>query len=117
MKEYIVEFYSKSDGSEPAKEFIESLEAKMIAKILRVIELLEKNGPLVRLPYSEHLGDGIFEIRAKQGTDIARVLYFFVVGKRIVLSNGFVKKTQKTPKQEIERAQKYRIDYERRCSL
>ena len=59
------------------------------------------------MPYSDHLVDGIFEIRAKVGSDIARVLYFFVIGKKIVLTNGFIKKTQKTPKNEIESAKKY----------
>lgn len=63
------------------------------------------------MPYSEHLVDGIFEIRAKVGSDIARVLYFFVIGKKIVLTNGFIKKTQKTPKNEIESAKKYRNDF------
>ena len=58
--------------------------------------------------------DGIFEIRAKQGTDISRVLYFFVVGQKIILTNGFVKKTQKTPTEEIELAKKYRKDYQDR---
>lgn len=63
------------------------------------------------MPYSEHLVDEIFEIRAKVGSDIARVLYFFVIGKKIVLTNGFIKKTQKTPKNEIELAKKYRNDF------
>ncbi len=63
------------------------------------------------MPYSDHLVDGIFEIRAKVGSDIARVLYFFVIGKKIVLTNGFIKKTQKTPKNKIELAKKYRNDF------
>lgn len=117
MENYIVEFYDTMDGQEPAREFMEQLDAKMIAKILRVIDLLERNGPLVRLPYSEYLEDGIFEIRAKQGSDIARVLYFFVMGKKIVLTNGFVKKTQKTPKWELAKAKQYKMDYERRMIL
>lgn len=113
-EEYVAEFYKKEDGTEPAKEFIENLSPKMIAKVLRVIELLEKNGPIVRMPYSEHLEDGIFEIRAKQGSDIVRVLYFFTAGKKIILADGFVKKTNKTPKREIKKAKKFRRDYERR---
>ena len=68
----------------------------------------------MREPYSKALSDGIFEIRAIQGNNITRVLYFFVVGKKIILTNGFVKKTQKTPDGEIELAKKYRDDYERR---
>jgi phage-related protein len=65
-------------------------------------------------PYSKSLEDGIFELRTKLGSDITRVLYFFVIGKKIVLTNGFVKKKQKTPRVEKELAKKYKIDYERR---
>lgn len=53
-------------------------------------------------------------MRAKQGNDISRVLYFFVVGRKIILTNGFVKKTQKTPPREIDRAKRYRADYQKR---
>lgn len=60
------------------------------------------------------LENGIFELRTKQGLDITRILYFFIVGKKAVLTNGFVKKSQKTPKAEKELARKYRADYERR---
>ncbi len=55
--------------------------------------------------------DGIFEIRAKVGSDISRVLYLFVIGRKIVLTNGFVKKTRKTPRNEIELAKKYRNEF------
>lgn len=111
MQEFEIVFYDKPDGTEPAKEFILSLDEKMRAKIIRTIELLEKNGTELRMPYSEHLVDGIFEVRAKIGSDISRVLYFFVIGRKIVLTNGFVKKTQKTPKKEIELAKKYRNEF------
>ncbi len=86
----------------------------MRAKLLRIFDMLVMNGPLVRMPYSRMLGDGIFEIRVNQGSDIIRVLYFFCIGRKIILTNGFVKKTQKTPYSEIDLARKYRADYERR---
>lgn len=54
---------------------------------------------------------GIFELRAKVGTDISRVLYFFYYEGRMVLTHGFIKKTQRTPACEIEKAKKYRRDY------
>lgn len=108
MENFQVEFYTKENGEKPAKEFILSLDTKMRAKLVKLIELLEENGNSLRMPYSEHLEDGIFEIRGKFGTDIARVLYFFYYNKRIILTNGFVKKTQKTPKSELELAKKYR---------
>ncbi len=111
MKEFEIVFYDKPDGSEPAKEFLLSLDKKMRAKIVMLIELLAENGSALREPYSKHLVDGIFELRAKVGSDISRVFYFFVIGKRIVLTNGFIKKTQKTPKSEIELAKKYRNEF------
>lgn len=76
--------------------------------------MIEMNGSLLRGPYSEPLDDGIFELRTKQGSDLTRVLYFFFVGNKAVLTNGFTKKTQKTPKLDIEIAKRYRKDYKRR---
>ena len=114
MENYSVEYYETEDGARPAEDFILSQDKKMQAKLFMSIELLEIKGPELREPYSKPLGDGIFEVRAKQGSDISRVLYFFVVGRKIILTNGFVKKTQKTPLREIERAKRYRADHQRR---
>lgn len=111
MRKYDVDFFIKENGDCPVREFLASLDKKMRAKLLMDIDLLEENGPLLREPYSKHLDDGIFEIRAKQGSDITRVLYFFFVGKKIILTNGFTKKTQKTPQSEIATAKKYRAEY------
>ena len=55
--------------------------------------------------------DGIFELRCKLGSNITRALYFFYVAKRIVVTNGFVKKTQKTPPGEIKLAKDRRKDW------
>lgn len=106
-----VEYYEKEAGTFPAEEFILSLDTKMQAKMFRELELLETFGNELREPHSKPLGDGIYEIRAKVASDITRVLYFFVVNKKIILTNGFVKKTQKTPDNEIALAKKYRKDY------
>lgn len=111
MDKFEIVFYEKSDGTEPAKDFILSLDKKMRAKMLRTIEMLQDNGYELREPYSKSIGDGILELRVKIGTDISRVMYFFVVGRKAILTNGFIKKTQKTPKEEIERAKQYRADF------
>lgn len=58
-------------------EFIFSLDTKMKAKVLRTIDLLENNGPFLREPYSKSLGDGIFELRIKQGNDITEFCISF----------------------------------------
>jgi phage-related protein len=111
---YEIIFYDSEDGRCPVQDFLDSLNPKLLAKTLRTIDLLEHNGPQLREPYSKMLEDGIFELRTKQSSDITRVLYFFFVGGKIVLTNGFVKKSQKTPKAEKELAKKYKADYERR---
>ena len=108
-----VDFYELPDRTEPVREFLNSLDIKMRAKMYREIDLLVINGPELREPHSKHLEDGIFELRAKQSNDISRVLYFFI-GKKAVLTNGFVKKTKKTPKKERKLAKRYRRDYEMR---
>ncbi len=105
-----VEFYD-CGGKEPVKDFILAQDNKMQAKIFHNLELLELYGNALREPYSKHLEDGIFELRSKAGSGITRVLYFFVIGQKIVLTNGFVKKSQKTPKGEIELAKTRRNEY------
>lgn len=109
-----IEFYDAEDGKCPLQEYLDSLEPKLLAKTLRTIDLLENCGTKLRQPYSSPLGDGIFELRTKQGSDITRVLYFFLIGNKAILTNGFTKKTQKTPRSEIDTAKKYKADYERR---
>ena len=74
--------------------------------------LLEEKGTELRLPYSRHLDDGIFELRTIQGKNIIRNLYFFFVGSKIIMTHGFKKKTNKTPPEEIDRAKEYRKVYQ-----
>ena len=111
MKAFQAIFYDKENGSYPAEEFVVSLDKKMRAKMLRAIAALQEHGNELREPYSKHLDDGIFELRAQISSDISRVLYFFIVGKRAILTHGFIKKTQKTPPAEIEKAKAYRKEY------
>lgn len=110
MDEYTIIFYRMDNDKCPVKEFLNSLDTKMQAKVLRMIALLKKHGNDLREPYSKHLGDGIFELRTSQGSNISRVLYFFMVDQTIVLTNGFIKKTQKIPQGEIIKAKRYRED-------
>ena len=103
-----IKFYEDTTGRVPVIEFLDSLDIKMRQKMLRSIQALQDMGISLRMPLSESLDDGIFELRAKTGTNISRVMYFFVVGDRAVLTHGFIKKT---PPREIERAKKIRDDY------
>ena len=109
-----VDYYTLPNGQKPAKDFIDSLEPKMKAKAAASITILEEYGNQLREPYSKPVGDGLFELRIKFATDITRIFYFFFIGNKIVLTNGFVKKTPKTPPGEIKLARKYKADYERR---
>lgn len=94
------------------KFFIEQSE-KVKAKIIWTIELIEE---LERIPeiYLKHIEStvGLYEIRIKLGSDIYRIFCFFEHGKLIILTNGFHKKKQKTPKKEIKRALKIKEAYE-----
>lgn len=109
-----VDFYELPNGGKPIEEFLDSLDPKMRAKALYGISILQEFGNRLREPHSKPMGDGLFELRIKFASDISRIFYFFVVDNKIILTNGFVKKTIKTPKSEIELARKYKADYERR---
>ena len=111
MSKYEIVFYEKTNGEQPVKEFLLKLNTKMRAKMVSTIVILSEHGHELREPYSKHIDEGIFELRAKFGSDITRVLYFFYVDGKIILTNGFIKKTQKTPGEEIAKAKKYRDDY------
>ena len=111
-----IEFYRFENGKAPVEEFLDSLNPKMRNKAVRSLELLEEFGNTLREPNSKAMGDGLFELRIKFSSDITRIFYFFYVANKIVLTNGFVKKTQRTPPTEIELARKYKADYERRHS-
>ena len=111
----IVEFYKTEKGKKPAGDFIKSIEdVKLRAKVVRSLKLLETYGTKLRETDSKPLGDGIFELRTIQGDNIARCLYFFFVGDKAIVTNGFIKKQQKTPPEETDLAKKYKADYERR---
>ena len=108
---YKLEFYESSSGKAPAYDFIVELPPKLQSKMFGTLELLSDLGPEIKSPYSKHLDAGIFELRCQFGSDAIRVLYFFHGEKIVVLTNGFHKKTQKTPSREIERAKRARKDY------
>ena len=111
MTEFTVIAYEKEDGESPVEDFINALDVKMRAKMYGLLSILQEKGYSLRGPYSKHLDDGIFELRCKVGSNITRVLYFFYYEGKIILTNGFVKKTQKTPPEEIRLAKERRADY------
>lgn len=111
MADFKLIAYEKENGEVPVEEFLDSVNPKMRAKIYGLMGILQEKGNMLREPYSKHLEDGIFELRCKCGSDITRVLYFFYYEGKIIMTNGFVKKTQKTPKEEIQIAKDRRKDF------
>lgn len=109
-----IDYYTLPNGEQPVRVFLDGLDNKMQVKAFAGLALLEEMGNSLREPYSKPVGNGLFELRVKYAGDISRIFYFFVVNNRIILTNGFVKKTQKTPKRELTLALKYKADYERR---
>ena len=109
-----VKYYALPNGNKPVEIFLDGLDVKMRSKALGSIDILAEYGNALREPYSKSLGKGLFELRIKFAIDITRIFYFFIVDNKIILTNGFVKKTRKTPPEEIAIARKYKADYEGR---
>ena len=108
---YSIDFFTRPNGTAPFDGYLEGLTPKMQAKTLRSLQLLREFGPTLREPNTKPLEDGIFELRTVLGSDTGRTLFFFFDGHNIVVTHGFIKKTRKTPREEIERAKEYRKTY------
>ena len=116
---YEIEFYETEDGKCPIWDFLEALRLKAPTnKDARIqhkqaslyIELLQQNGTHMNAEITKHLDDGIWELRPGNN----RAFYFFYQNDTYVLLHQFRKKSQKTPKREIEKAKAERNDYLRR---
>ncbi|MEH6943050.1 type II toxin-antitoxin system RelE/ParE family toxin [Bacillus sp. JJ722] len=107
---YEVIFYEDDRGRSPVKEFLNELDnsakknkqaKQLLAKIALYIEILESSGTRSGLPYTKHIGNGIWELRPKDH----RIFFFGWDGNKIVLLHSFRKETQKTPQKEIDLAE------------
>ena len=78
----------------------------ILANLLHILEIIEELGPNAGKPYTASMGQGLFEIRARGKEGIGRSLFCTLKGKEIIILNSFIKKTQKTPKKEIDIARK-----------
>ncbi len=99
-KHYFSDFYNKQTQ-------------KVKDKILWTFRIIETQ-QYIPTDYFKHIEgtEGIYEIRIQQGSNILRIFCFFDEGKLVVLANGFQKKTQKTPKSEIDKALKIKKEYD-----
>ena len=111
--------YVKESGRCPMKDFLNDLKEygiEIMTKYAAYEELLKMHGNHlneVRNEATKYIGDKLYELRV----DDIRVFFFYVIGNKIVLLHGFIKKTNKTPQTEIERAKSEMKDYQRRYGL
>lgn len=96
-----VTFYSSEFQSE-----ILRLPAGFVARFLRYAERMEIYGPNLGMPHTRAMGEGLFELRLKAAEGIARVFYCTLIGRKIVMLHQFVKKSEKTPRKELEIARR-----------
>ena len=102
-------FYTDRNDNCPMDEFLDDLQPKIKGKVEKWIQKLEEEGPNLRRPHSDKVRGKIRELRVKFGVNY-RCLYFFL-GKQIILTHGFVKKTQEISESEIVRAERLMKDY------
>lgn len=110
MREIV--FYRTETGTTPVVDFLDSLSGKQVQKVLWVLRLIEELDTVPSQYFKKLVNtDGIWEIRVQVGNNIFRLLGFFINNDFLILTNGFAKKTQKTPPQEIHLAQQRKRDY------
>ena len=107
-----VNFYRLPNGQSPIETFLNSLTGKQAQKVLWVLQLIEELETIPRQYFKKLVdSEGIWEVRIQFGNDIFRLLGFFDGGALLILTNGFAKKTQKTPPSEIALAIRRKQDY------
>lgn len=75
------------------------------------MNLLAENGNALPEKHTKYIRQGLYELRIQQGSAIVRILYFFLVGRKVILTSGFIKKSAKIPLCELELALKFKNDY------
>lgn len=115
-KKWRILFCSEQDQLCPVTEFINDCAPSHQVKLLRMLSLLEENGPVLPRPYADTLRDGVHELRITLAGDQVRVLYFFCYETYIVLYHVFFKTTQRVPEKYIDQVTEYREDFLSRIS-
>jgi phage-related protein len=110
-----VKFYKKRNEECPVRIFLDSLSGKVAQKVAWVLSLIEELDSIPQKFFKKLVNTNIWECRIKYASDIYRILCFLHKNSVVVLTNGFQKKSQKTPKEEIKLAEEYRKDYLERC--
>ena len=92
--------------SQQVQDFVDGMPMGIKASYAKLTELLSEFGMDLRMPHSRPMGDGLFELRPKGKEGIGRVFYCMLISKRIVMLHGFIKKTEETPRKELNIAQR-----------
>jgi phage-related protein len=95
-------FYQSESGNEPVRDWLKSLDQDKRRLIGTDIKTVEYGFP-IGMPLCRPLGDGLYEVRTDLPSGIARII-FCIHENQLVLLHGFIKKTKKTPKQDLELA-------------
>lgn len=104
--EYKVKFYKDyKNGKSPILEYVNDLNIKEKAKVLKYIEFLRINKGILDEPYSKHIKGKIRELRVDFSSKRHRIFYFTFINKNIILLHAFLKRTNKTPLSEIKKAE------------
>lgn len=107
-----VNFYRTESGKSPVEDFLDSLSGKQAQKVIWVLRLVEELDVVPRKYLKKLVNtDDIWEVRVQFGGNIFRLLGFFDGKTLMILTNGFSKKSQKTPRQEIELATRRKNEY------
>jgi len=106
--EFTIEYVELPNGRIPAREFIDSIDDKAAARIDAFIERLRAYGNRMEGKFVKKLTDDILELRVKHFDRVFRVLFFYQPGMLIVITSGFQKKTERTPRAEITKAEQLR---------
>ncbi len=110
-------FYRTADGKCPVQEFLDSLSGKTAQKVTWVLSLIEDLDVVPPTYFKKLVGsEDIWECRIQLGSNAYRIFCFFDGNSVVVLTHGLIKKTQKTPRGDIEKAASYRKDYLQRRS-
>lgn len=117
---YDIEIYEDKKGRSEIKEYIKALSEKKgkdnnikLNKIISYIRILSEKGLSIGEPFVKHIEDNIWELRPLRD----RILFAYWNNNKFILLNIFVKKTQKTPRREIEKAKRLMEDYKKRSGF
>jgi phage-related protein len=84
--------------------FVLALPEGLLARYLRLTDLILEFGPNLGMPHTRAMSDGLFELRVKGKEGIARVFFCTIIDRRVVILHGFIKKSEKTPPRELRMA-------------